>query len=247
MLGHPTKARLEFTICYERRLMEFSQVGELSITTNASYAAVVDRVKSAISEKGWKVISVNASSGVLQGKGRFYLNSFDISVTFRTVATNMIQVDFECYFPNDLNIWESGKARSKELIEAVVQGNWTVPDMPPPAFTLATAPVNATSPDVHTNGAAPLPQATVIAAPSAAPLTTSWIGGRLIWVMGGGAALAAVVGLLMFAGGDESQCKKEAYNDFVTANRIGGAAEYIKLCVKMKRMEREIEATRRKP
>ncbi|KZT13927.1 hypothetical protein A1D30_21280 [Acidovorax sp. GW101-3H11] len=65
--------------------------------------------------------------------------------------------------------------------------------------------------------------------------------------MGGGAAFVVVAGLFMFAGGDESQCKKEAHNDFVTANRMGGAAEYVKLCVRMKRMEREIEATRRKP
>jgi hypothetical protein len=134
--------------------MQFQLIDNMTIAVNAEYPAVFNRVKEAVISLNGKVLSEDLGRGEIEAKWKYGINFYGlrVEVKFATIQDKTIQIAFNGFFKDAADTTGACNKKCKELIDAVVAGNW-MDAMPPkleekisPALQLAESTVSTQKP-----------------------------------------------------------------------------------------------------
>ncbi len=117
----------------------FEQINDSTIrTSRADYAKLFSEVKEKILSLGGKLKKEDSATGTLEGSWRYGINPFGLRVTvqFRTVGDNTIELNFTGGFADSFDTTGAGKKKAAEVMNAVMgrdvaTSTEQTPGMPP--------------------------------------------------------------------------------------------------------------------
>lgn len=100
----------------------FESVNPETLRTTASYQSVFDYIRHIVVTNGGTIKKDNMTNGTLEGAWRYGINAFGLRVTiqFRTVAENLIELHVKGGFADALDTTGAGKKKAQEIIGLIL-------------------------------------------------------------------------------------------------------------------------------